>query len=895
MSNSLSRRTVTCYDCNEDISSLYNLKIHYERQHPGKQCRQKGQSLLNFSTASKRKHDGDRAESNDSMLSKPAENEPTGGASSISSLDNSFTQCLSKPQSVDSSLLEQMQSILDALKSQLGGSISNQNENPKCECDPELADRIQICAALKEIQAVLGEDYTIDRVNEILICKLCVPIPANITTERTQNTPGIIKIQEVENTKQKVQSRELRNLKTHLIHHLKTDTHKINTEKQHEQLNATTRIRARNRDIGRKIGSLAYFFLYYKLPYRLFEKFMPMLSLNDIDIGQINHSEIFLRKLLNPCFEVLQRRLRTYLDQLLPCTGRQRAITLLLDKGTIKHDTTQLTLLRTPCLRNGVLFESFFVGNPNVVNNCGLALTKLLLDTVTETLSWNGGELRERLSGVCVDGQYIHLNIIDHVSDLLLLPKNLVIDFVIWDAAHRLELACKYAKEGTKVGENVIGDTRWLLELDNVLQHIMKKFRFGHNHTELQNIAKELNEKFLEFNLFSETRFIEYAHRTYDHFLRMYRVLFEKLKRDEDNATKEKDEEESESIQNLLVQLELVVNLLFMADISHLITFCSKEFQRFDVLPFHAMNMYFELKQNLHLARNSFCSSTVPRPIHLHKTEHQNSYSVWQSFGNCVNLIIETQAFQNVRLLVRTERGRVTRSGTIFCSDKEGFRSIILQKYKNYMTYIDSLIRYLEQYFEPWPEWVVLCNNSFNFRNDLEIADRKESFKQLMDMPHGINTLLADEKLRLMSEYLTLYTNAMEVSKELSGDGFKIEQLWYILLTKENYYNNCKFINHFALQFFNRSFNECIVESEVSSVEAIQTSERPLKDENAEKLNFISSNGPHPLVSMSLVEDMLTRHFGKDWHFTLNDSKWFVSKIVDRHFQTAKNNPNSLA
>ena len=48
-----------------------------------------------------------------------------------------------------------------------------------------------------------------------------------------------------------------------------------------------------------------------------------------------------------------------------------------------------------------------------------------------------------------------------------------------------------------------------------------------------------------------------------------------------------------------------------------------------------------------------------------------------------------------------------------------------------------------------------------------------------------------------------------------------------------------------------------IVESAVSSVEEIQSSDRPLKDENVEKLNFIATNGPHPLVSMNLVDDML--------------------------------------
>ena len=72
------------------------------------------------------------------------------------------------------------------------------------------------------------------------------------------------------------------------------------------------------------------------------------------------------------------------------------------------------------------------------------------------------------------------------------------------------------------------------------------------------------------------------------------------------------------------------------------------------------------------------------------------------------------------------------------------------------------------------------------------------------------------------------------------------------------------------------------MEAEVSNVEGIQTSARPLKDDNAVKLNFISSNGPHPLMSTKVVEEMLTRHFGEDGHFTLVDrdgtsQRWWVA------------------
>ena len=65
-----------------------------------------------------------------------------------------------------------------------------------------------------------------------------------------------------------------------------------------------------------------------------------------------------------------------------------------------------------------------------------------------------------------------------------------------------------------------------------------------------------------------------------------------------------------------------------------------------------------------------------------------------------------------------------------------------------------------------------------------------------------------------------------------------------------------------------------------------------LDDENVEKLNFISSNGPHPLCSKNVVEAMLTNHFGKN--FTVKKSSVVVSQTVDRHFESAKSLSNSL-
>ena len=64
---------------------------------------------------------------------------------------------------------------------------------------------------------------------------------------------------------------------------------------------------------------------------------------------------------------------------------------------------------------------------------------------------------------------------------------------------------------------------------------------------------------------------------------------------------------------------------------------------------------------------------------------------------------------------------------------------------------------------------------------------------------------------------------------------------------------------------------------------------------NTEMLNFVSTNGPHPLLCMDVVDSFLNRHFGKDWHFTISSNKYYVSKVVDGHVRSAQELPNSLA
>ena len=160
-------------------------------------------------------------------------------------------------------------------------------------------------------------------------------------------------------------------------------------------------------------------------------------------------------------------------------------------------------------------------------------------------------------------------------------------------------------------------------------------------------------------------------------------------------------------------------------------------------------------------------------------------------------------------------------------------------------------------------------------------------------MSFGPTPLLTEvRKNRIRTEFLTFQQSVVKASAFLKQQNplHTETDLWYTLLTTEHYYQHCKHFLAFAVKFLNRSFNETIVESEVSCLENIEGKKRPLKHENSVKLNFISTNGPHPLVNLPLVRDFLTAYVGKDWHFTSEGAnKWFTSKVVDRHFERARN------
>ena len=90
-------------------------------------------------------------------------------------------------------------------------------------------------------------------------------------------------------------------------------------------------------------------------------------------------------------------------------------------------------------------------------------------------------------------------------------------------------------------------------------------------------------------------------------------------------------------------------------------------------------------------------------------------YKLWEFCNVSVKQLCEKQTFHGVQLLVPGDRGRVTRSGNKYGYGKDTFSALVKSRYTNYTKYIQDVLDSMQRRFEPWPEWLIPCEEVFNF------------------------------------------------------------------------------------------------------------------------------------------------------------------------------------
>ena len=138
-------------------------------------------------------------------------------------------------------------------------------------------------------------------------------------------------------------------------------------------------------------------------------------------------------------------------------------------------------------------------------------------------------------------------------------------------------------------------------------------------------------------------------------------TLITKIRRNvESEGTSTELTADREFSEKLLAQVTFILNLVFMREISHLLTIISKSSQKFDTLPFSAMNHFNKLKSSLTRAKEKFEIGEPPEFELLKETPHHKVFNLWEDFKVCVDRVLHDQTFHGFKLLLPSERGRFT-------------------------------------------------------------------------------------------------------------------------------------------------------------------------------------------------------------------------------------------
>lgn len=221
----------------------------------------------------------------------------------------------------------------------------------------------------------------------------------------------------------------------------------------------------------------------------------------------------------------------------------------------------------------------------------------------------------------------------------------------------------------------------------------MVNLRKASERQELRNICSETNVKFLEFVLFSSTRFIQYVHRTYEVVLRLYSSIFTLYQNHASSI--EANAMDAQHFISKISQAKFVAQLNFMLDLSKILTTASKLFQRDEVLPWRGKSAVSSLIENLANMHECLRKKSCP------------SSKEWSNFKTFVNVDLAKMEFQGQPLLLEGEQGRRLRSVRSSSADNEN----IIQAnedlknclYNDFVKYTERLICRLKERYLPWP------------------------------------------------------------------------------------------------------------------------------------------------------------------------------------------------
>ena len=550
-------------------------------------------------------------------------NQPSTSANICINVDKSGESDLSKVLSRINTLEANQKKMLNKLKN------NSQKPEKKNLNKPKQSD--MACVSMKQItnvdELISGVDWLVScEDNNFIRCMLCFESEnvVDITARGVFNT-----------------NQEFRYLKSAVKRHESKPSHIENLKKLSAEKSLNLKLIKKNEVIGYRLGSIAYQIIFHSEAFSSYPRKIALLAQNGIDVGSTNHSKAFPATFITPLKNQISLKLKERVKQPLACTGKPPPIALINDKASIKHEERHGICVRFPIFAGGELFKTFLLGQPVQTSSTRDAMCETLIQTTRRELDLTLPELREQMVCECADGAIVkNIAIWKALMTKLSLGEEYAKSLTIWDLGHLLELALDDTKK----------EQKWLQDFDSIVQKIMVFMRQDYKRTELKKVCTEKSLQYCELVLFSTTRFAQYMFRSYKSLRDMWLAIWYLLENISASDTKEAIEAQK-GFKSDIQNPKFVIRLVFMEEISNIVTILSKQFQKRDVLPFFSKQAAEKTIASLETALECFKKEEVPST----NDTLESGWQPWKKFSDAVKEVRSKCEYQGRFLLKEGE------------------------------------------------------------------------------------------------------------------------------------------------------------------------------------------------------------------------------------------------
>lgn len=299
---------------------------------------------------------------------------------------------------------------------------------------------------------------------------------------------------------------QFRSLRQHIVNHLSSNTHLRKLEVK-EKVALELK---KNEEAGICLGLSAYFSLLVGKNHKIYEKLIQLDSLKKHQVGELNHSRMFVSKMVPHIYDNLRKSILSKLSTVLKGTGRPTSLSMICDKYTLFHRPHGL--IGVNMYLDGKI-KTLFLSAQIIRDHTAVGYSQLFLQAARTHFD---SDWEERLISICTDGAILQLNFKTHFNLAIQSDVN-AHEYISyhWDYAHLHELGQKDAKEKTA--------SRWVVDLEAKMTLIMNDIGHGKAYVELEGMGTGFRTP----RPFSKTRWASYAVQVYNGFRQNYARIYD--------------------------------------------------------------------------------------------------------------------------------------------------------------------------------------------------------------------------------------------------------------------------------------------------------------------------------------------------------------------------------